>query len=83
MRARVAEALPGIESTEGGSPLAEKEAEEEAGRGNSPGPSVELTDALPAVPQGHRVMRKLKAQEVESSRYEHAALLSYTNIIAC
>jgi hypothetical protein len=50
MRARVAEALPGIESTEGGSPLAEKEAEEEAGRGNSPGPSVELTDALPAVP---------------------------------
>jgi hypothetical protein len=60
-RARVAEALPSSESTESGSPLAEKEAEEEAGRGNSPGPSVELTNTLPAVPQGRRVVRKRKA----------------------
>ncbi|XP_025828700.1 protein IQ-DOMAIN 14-like [Panicum hallii] len=39
-RARVAEALPGSESTEGRSPLVEKEAEGEARRGNSPRPSV-------------------------------------------
>jgi hypothetical protein len=82
-RARVAETLPGSESMEGGSPLGEKEAEEEAGRGNSPGPSVELTDALLAVPQGRRVVRKHKAQEVEFSRYEHVVLLSYTNIVVC
>jgi hypothetical protein len=72
-RAQVAEALPGSESTEGRSPLAEKEVEEEASRGNSPRPSVELTDTLPSVPQGRRVVRKRKAQEVESSRYEYAA----------
>jgi hypothetical protein len=82
-RARVAEALPDSESTEGESPLAKKEAEREARRGNSPGPSVELTDTLPSVPQGRRVARKRKAQEVESSRYEYAALLSYINIVAC
>jgi hypothetical protein len=57
-RARVAEALPGSESTEGESPLAEKEAEREARRGNSPGPSVELIDTLPLVLQGRRVVRK-------------------------
>jgi hypothetical protein len=61
----------------------EKEAEEEASRGNSPGPSVELTDTLPAVLQGRWVARKRKAQEIESSRYEHAALLLYTIIVAC
>jgi hypothetical protein len=76
-RARVAEALPGSESTEGGSPLAERKAEGEARRDNSPGPSVELTETLPSVPQGRRVVRKWKAQEVESSRYEYAALLNY------
>jgi hypothetical protein len=68
-RARVAEALPGSQSTEGGSPLAEREAKGEARGDNSPGPSVELTEALPSVPQGRRVVRKQKAQEVESSRY--------------
>jgi hypothetical protein len=82
-RARVAEALPGSESTKGGSPLAEKEAEVEASRGNSPGPSMELTDTLPSVPQGRRVVRKCKAQEVECTRYEYADLLSYINIVAC
>jgi hypothetical protein len=45
-RARVAEALRGSESTEGRSHRAKKEAEEEASRGNSPGPSVELADTL-------------------------------------
>jgi hypothetical protein len=82
-RARVAEALPGSESTKGGSPLVEKEAEGEASRGNSPGPSVELTDTLPSVPQGRQVVRKRKAQEVKSTRYEYADLLSYINIVAC
>jgi hypothetical protein len=72
-RARVAEALPGSESAESGSPLAEKEAEGKASRGNSPGPSMELTDTLPSVQQGHRVVRKRKAQEVESYSYEYAA----------
>jgi hypothetical protein len=75
--------MPSSESTEGGSPLAEREAEREARRGNSPGPSMELTDTLPLVPQGCRVVRKQKAQEVESSRYEYPALLSYINIVAC
>jgi hypothetical protein len=42
-------------------------------QGNSPGPSVELTNTLPSVPQGRRVVRKRKAQEVKSSRYEYAA----------
>jgi hypothetical protein len=60
----------------------EREAKGEARRGNSPGPSVELTDTLPLVLQGHRVVRKRKAQEVESSRYEYAALFSYINIVA-
>jgi hypothetical protein len=82
-RAQVAEALPGSESTEGGSPLAEKEAEGEASRGNSPGLAVELTDTLPSVPQGRWVVHKCKAQEVESTRYEYADLLSYVNIVAC
>jgi hypothetical protein len=75
--ARVAKALPGSESTEGRSPLAERKAEGEARRDNSPGPSVELTETLPSAPQGHRVVRKRKAQEVESSRYEYAALLNH------
>jgi hypothetical protein len=77
------QALPDSESTEGGSPLAEKGAKGKASRGNSPGPSVELADTLPAVPQGHRVVRKRKAQEVGSTRYEYADLLSYINIVAC
>jgi hypothetical protein len=73
----VAKALPGSESTEGGSPLAEREAEGEARRDNSLGPSVELTETLPSVPQGRRVGRKRKVQEVESSRYEYATLLNH------
>jgi hypothetical protein len=73
----VAEALPSSESTEGRSPLEERETEGEARRGNSPGPSVELTETLPSVLQGRRVARKRKAQEVESFRYEYAALLNH------
>jgi hypothetical protein len=75
-RARVAKALHSSESMEGGSPLAEKETEGEARRDNSPGPAVELTETLPSVPRGRRVMRKRKAQVVESSRYEFATLLN-------
>jgi hypothetical protein len=75
-RARVAQALHSSESMEDKSPLAEKETEGEARRDNSPGPSVELTEALPSVPKGHRVVRKRKAQVIESSQYGFAALLS-------
>jgi hypothetical protein len=75
-RAQATEALPGSESTEGRSPLAEREAEGEVKRNNSPGPFVELTETLPSVPQDHRVVRKRKAHVVESSRYEDVALLS-------
>jgi hypothetical protein len=46
-RARIAQALHSSESTEDRSPLAEKETEGEARRDNSPGPAVELTEALP------------------------------------
>jgi hypothetical protein len=74
--ARAAEALPDSESTKGGSPLAEEEAEGEMRRNNSPGPSVESTETLPLVPQGRRVVRKQKAHVVESTRYEFAALLN-------
>jgi hypothetical protein len=42
-RARAAEALPGSETMESESPLVEREAEGEARRDNSPGPSLELT----------------------------------------
>jgi hypothetical protein len=48
--AQAAEALPSSESTESGSPLAEREAEGKARRDNSPGPSVELTETLLLVP---------------------------------
>jgi hypothetical protein len=79
----VAETLPGSESTEGGSPLAKREAEGEVRRDNSPGPFVELTETLPSVPQGRRVVRKRKAQVMESSRFEFPTLLSYIGIVAC
>jgi hypothetical protein len=49
-RAQATEALPGSETTESGSPLAEREAEGKARKNNSPGPSVELTETLPLVP---------------------------------
>jgi hypothetical protein len=68
-RARIAQALHSSESTEDESPLVEKEAEGEARRDNSSGPAVELTEALPLVPQGHRLVCKRKAEAIESSRY--------------
>jgi hypothetical protein len=75
-KARVAATLRSSESTEDESPQAEKEAKGEARRGNSPRPAVELTEALPLVPQGRRVVRKRKTQVVESSRYGFATLLN-------
>jgi hypothetical protein len=54
-RAQATVALLGSETMESGSPLAERETEGEARRNNSPEPSVELTEALPSVPQGHRL----------------------------
>jgi hypothetical protein len=60
--------------TESGSPLAEKVIKGKAKKNNSPGSSVELAEALPLVPQGHRVVRKRKAHVVEPPRYEAAIL---------
>jgi hypothetical protein len=80
-RARIAQALHSSESTEDGSPLAEKETEGEARRDNSPGLAVELIGTLPQVPQGRRVTRKRKAQVVESSRYEFADLLNHQTLV--
>jgi hypothetical protein len=68
-RARIAVAQRGSESIESESPQAEGETEGEARRDSSSGPAVELTEALPLVPQGRRVVRKRKAQEIESSGY--------------
>jgi hypothetical protein len=68
--------LPSSESTEDERSLVEKEAEGEARRDNSSGPAVKLTEALPLVPQGRRVVCKRKAEAVESSRYWFDALLN-------
>jgi hypothetical protein len=75
-KARVAAALRSSESTEDESPQAEKQAEGGVRRDNSPRPAVELTDALPLVPLGRRVVHKRKAQVAESSKYGFAALLN-------
>jgi hypothetical protein len=50
-------------------PPVEKAAEGKANKNNSPGSSMELVEALPSVPQGHRVVRKRKASVVEPTRY--------------
>jgi hypothetical protein len=76
-RARIAQALHSSKSTEDESPL---EAEGEAMRDNSSGPAVELTGDLPLVPQGRQVVRKQKAQEIESSRCWFVVLLTLLNI---
>jgi hypothetical protein len=68
-RARIAQALHSSNSTEEESPLVEKEAEGEARRDNSFEPVVELTETLPLVPQGRRLVRKRKAEAIESSGY--------------
>jgi hypothetical protein len=44
-----------------------EEAEGEARWDNSFEQSMELTGALPLVPQGHRLVHKRKAQELEST----------------
>jgi hypothetical protein len=46
---------------------AEEEAEGEARRDNSSEQSVELIGTLPLVPQGRRLVRKRKVQELEST----------------
>jgi hypothetical protein len=63
-RARLAAAQGSSESAEGGSSQA---GEGEMRRDNSSEQSVELTDALLPVPQGHRLARKRKAQELETA----------------
>jgi hypothetical protein len=83
-RARKAAALHSSESTEGGSPLAETGTEGEVRKDNSPEPAVELATTLPPVPQGCRVVRKRKVQEVESSRYRFTVLTSCrVSIVLC
>jgi hypothetical protein len=69
-RAQAAEALPDSKTIESGSPLAEREVEGKVRRNNSPGPSMELIEALPLVPRGRRVVHKRKTHVVQSSRYE-------------
>jgi hypothetical protein len=66
--------LPSGETTESEIPVAEKAAKGKANKNNSPGLSVELVEALPSVPQGRRVVRKRKANVVESTRYGTAIL---------
>jgi hypothetical protein len=68
-RAHIAAAQRSSGSTEDASPQAEEEAKGEARRDNSSEPVVELADALPLVPQGRRIVRKRKVQEIESSGY--------------
>jgi hypothetical protein len=68
-RARIAQALHSSDSTEDESPLVEKEAEGEAKGNNSSEPAVELTETLPLVPQGRRLVQKRKAEAIESSGY--------------
>jgi hypothetical protein len=73
-KAQAAEALPGGETTESGSPPTERGTEGKGKKDNSPGSSVELAEALPVVPRGHRVVRKRKAHVVEPRRYEVVVL---------
>jgi hypothetical protein len=68
-RARIAQALHSSDSTKDESPLVEKEAEGEARRDNSSEPAMELTKTLPLVSQGRRLVRKRKAEAIESSGY--------------
>jgi hypothetical protein len=73
-KAQSSDAMPSGETTESESPLAEKAAEGKANKNNSSGSSVELVELLPSVPRGHRVVRKRKANVVESTKYGTAVL---------
>jgi hypothetical protein len=73
-KAQSSDELPSGETTESEISLAEKAAEGKANKNNSPGSCVELVEALPSVPRGHRVVRKRKANVVESTRYGTAIL---------
>jgi hypothetical protein len=68
-RAQSSDDLPSGETTESEIPLAEKAAEGKVNKKNSPGSSMELVEALPSVPRGRRVVRKCKANVVQSTRY--------------
>jgi hypothetical protein len=75
-KAQVSEARPSNETTKSESPLAKRETEGKAKRNNSPGPSVELTEGLPLVLGGRRVVHKWSAHIVEAPRYEVATLMN-------
>jgi hypothetical protein len=82
-RARIAAAQRSSGSAEDVSSQAGEEAEEETRPDNPSEPIVELTGALPLAPQGHRIGRKRKAQEVESSGYLLFVVLYYHMLILC
>jgi hypothetical protein len=73
-RAQSSDDLPSGETTESEIPLTEKAAEGKANKKSSHGSSVELVEALPSVPRGRQVIRKRKANIVESTRYGTAVL---------
>jgi hypothetical protein len=73
-RAQSFDDLPSGETTKSEIPMAEKAVEGKVNKNNSPGSSVDLVEALPSVPQGRRVVRKRKANVVESTRYGTAVL---------
>jgi hypothetical protein len=66
-RARLAAAQGSSGSTEDAGSQSGEGAEGETRRDNSSEQSVELTGALPPVPQGHRLVRKRKAHELEAT----------------
>jgi hypothetical protein len=68
-KAQAADALPSDETTESGSPLAERVTEGKAKKNNSPRSSVELVEAMPLVPWGRRVVHKRKASVVKPTMY--------------
>jgi hypothetical protein len=73
-RAQSSDDLPSSETTESEIPLAEKAAGGKTNKNNSPGSSVELVEALLSIPRGRCVVRKRKANVVESTRYGTAIL---------
>jgi hypothetical protein len=68
-KARLAAAQGSSESNECVDSQASEGAEGGPRRDNSSKQSVELTNALPLVPKGQRLVRKRKAQEVKTARY--------------
>jgi hypothetical protein len=73
-KAQSSDDQPSGKTTEGEIPPAQRATEGKVNKNNSPRSSVELVEALPSVPRGHRVVRKRKANVVEPTRYGAAVL---------